>query len=62
MQRCEHGGSFKSAKDRIVDQAVPQKLGPPVHDAMPDGGGRRHLALGEQLSYANDRVALRGNG
>ena len=32
-----------------------------MHDAMPDGGRRRHVGFGEQSADADDRFALVGN-
>ena len=62
MQRREGGSSFKLPQDRIVDEAMLPELRSAMHDAMPDGGRRRHFGVGKKSSDADDRFPLAGNG
>src|SRR5207245_9785510 len=61
MQRREDGGSFEVAQDRIVNEAMLPQRRSAVHDAMPNGGRRRHLVVGTTCSDAGDRFPLAGN-
>ena len=62
MQRGKSRGRFELLQHRVVDQAVLQQLRPAMHDAMPDGTGRRHPAFSQKPPDADDRFALGRNG
>ena len=48
MQRREGGCRLKLPQDRIVDQAMLAQLRSAMHDAMPDGGRRRHVGARQE--------------
>ena len=62
MQRREGGGGLELPQDRVIDEAMLPKLRSAMHDAMPDGGRRRHFGVGKKSSDADDRFPLAGNG
>jgi hypothetical protein len=61
MQRRESGSSLKPSHDRIVNDTMPPELRPAVHNAMPDGGRRRHIGVGKKPSDAADGVLWTGD-
>ena len=62
MQRREGGSSLELPQHRVIDQAMLPKLRSAMHDAMPDGGRRRHFGVGKKSCDADDGLPLVGNG